>query len=119
MNDGWLRRVCAVSTIPLMLGTLSVALAEPCRPLTHSELTAMSSERLSREFCAYEHEADEYKVASRKYSNLLLKDNPSPVYERSYEEAESGLQQCLEQIRSISMILIQREEALPSCVPDR
>jgi hypothetical protein len=115
MNDGLLRRLPTALALLLTLGALGVASAEPCRPLAHSELTAMSNERLSSEFCTYEGRAGEYRVASNKYSNLLLKDNPSPVYKKSYEEAESGLQECLEQIRSISMIFIQREEALPSC----
>ena len=58
-------------------------------------------------------------IETEKYGDLLLKDHPSPIYQRSYQAAAQRLKQVQEEERRIARVLMDREEALPSCMADR
>ena len=116
MHTRWIRAVCGIMTGPMLLLSVTSALAKPCPPLEAGALRAMSTEHLSSLFCRYQQQVENHTIALRKYSGLRLKKDPSPVYQKSYEEAEAGRHQCVEQIRRLSLVLIHREEALPSCL---
>jgi hypothetical protein len=107
-----------VATLILPIA-LQVARAEPWLPLTEAEVRAMPTEQLYRQSCRDQQLADDLIIAADKYGGLLLKESPSPVYERSHEEAQRAHRQTQEQISRIARLLIEREEALPACPTDR
>lgn len=100
----------------LTLTTTSPAFGESWKPLPQTEMRGMSTEQLHQHFCVDQQLAGDLGIEVDKYGGLLLKENPSPVYQKSYEEAKRSHQQVQEELRRITRILIDREESLPSCL---
>ena len=103
----------------MLLDARSAMSAAPTTPLTKTELAAMSVEQLNRHFCLDQQLAKDLAIETEKYGGLLLKDHPSPIYQRSYQAAAQRLKQVQEEERRIARVLMDREEALPSCMADR
>lgn len=100
----------------LSMATTSAAVAESWKPFAQPEIRGMSTEQLHDQFCVDQRLAEDLRIEVDKYGGLLLKEHPSPVYEKSYEEAKRSYQEVQQELRRITRILIDREEALPSCL---
>lgn len=103
----------------MLMDARSATSAAPPAPLTKTELAAMSVEQLNHQFCLDQQLAKDLAIETEKYGDLLLKDHPSPIYQRSYEAAAQSLKQFQDEEQRIARVLIDREEALPSCTADR
>lgn len=105
-----------IGLLALTLATTPAAFGESWKPLAQSEMRGMSTEQVHDQFCFDQRLAEDLRIEVDKYGGFLLKEHPSPVYQKSYEEAKRSYQKVQEELRRITRILIDREEALPSCL---